>query len=65
MSLTYSLPKRICQKMRIKNCSFSLIGNNLYFWSPGQSRTHNSYKTIRFGSQGMRREFSLQASFNF
>ena len=51
--------------MRIKSCAFSLIGNNLYFWSPGQSRTHNSYKTIRFGSQGMRREFSLQASFNF
>ena len=65
VSLTYSLPKRICQKMRIKSCAFSLIGNNLYFWSPGQSRTHNSYKTIRFGSQGMRREFSLQASFNF
>ena len=65
VSLSYTLPKKISQKAGIEACTFSLIGNNLYFWSPGQSRTMNSYKTIKFGNQGMRREFSLQVSLNF
>lgn len=65
VSLSYTLPKRISRKAGLENCTFSLIGNNLYFWSPAQSSTKNSYKTIKFGNQGMRREFSFQVSINF
>lgn len=65
VSLSYTLPRNISKKAGIETCTFSLIGNNLYFWSPAQSRTKNSYKTMRFGNQGMRREFSFQVSLNF
>lgn len=65
VSLSYSLPKSFVRKAGIEACTLSLIGNNLYFWSPAQSKTMNSYKTIRFGNQGMRREFSFQVSLNF
>lgn len=65
VSLSYTLPKNFIKKAGIEACTLSLIGNNLYFWSPAQSKTMNSYKTVRFGNQGMRREFSFQVSLNF
>ena len=65
VSLSYTLPKNFIKKAGIEACTLSLIGNNLYFWSPAQSKTMNSYKTVKFGNQGMRREFSFQVSLNF
>lgn len=64
VSLSYSFPERWLQKMHLTGGALHLIGDNLYFWSPGQSRKHNSYKTIHF-SDGMRRTVSLQLSLNF
>ena len=42
----------------------SLIGDNLYLWTPAQKRHRNSYKTMMY-SDGMVRTISLDVSFSF
>ena len=64
LSLGYRLPDSLTRRAHVKNCTVSFIGDNLYLWTPGQSRTRNSYKTLKY-SDGMRRGLSLQLSFNF
>ena len=64
LSLGYRLPDSFLRRFNVKNCTVSFIGDNLYLWTPGQSRTKNSYKTLKY-SDGMRRGLSLQLSFNF
>ncbi len=46
IALTYSLSEKICQKVGFKSCDISLIGDNVYLWTPGQRRGRNSYKTL-------------------
>ena len=50
--------------MSVNSCTLSLIGDNLYLWTPAQSSKKNSYKTIKY-SDGMRRGISFQVSFSF
>ena len=64
LSLGYRLPDALLRRFNVKNCTVSFIGDNLYLWTPGQNRTKNSYKTLKY-SDGMRRGLSLQLSFNF
>jgi len=56
--LSYSVPKRFCEKMNLQNCSISLIGDNLYLWTPDQSKEFNSYKTL-MNAYPTERSFSL------
>ena len=64
LSLGYRLPDSWMRRINVKNCTVSFIGDNLYLWTPAQSRDKNSYKTLKY-SDGMRRGLSLQLSFNF
>ena len=64
VALSYNIPSAFCKKMKLRSASISLIGDNLYFWSPEQSRTGNSYKTLRY-SGGITRSFSGQLILNF
>lgn len=64
ISFSYSIPKDFCKKMGVKSASISLIGDNLYFWTPDQSRTRNSYKTMAYIS-GITRSVSGQLTLNF
>jgi len=63
VALSYNLPKSVCSKLRLRGASVSLIGDNLYFWSPEQSRNGNSYKTLRY-STGITRTVSGQVILN-
>lgn len=56
--LSYSVPKKVCEKMKLQNCSLSLIGDNLYLWTPDQSNEFNSYKTL-MNAYPTERSFSL------
>ena len=56
--LSYTVPKRFCDKMKLQNCSLSLIGDNLYLWTPDQSIEFNSYKTL-MNAYPTERSFSL------
>ncbi len=64
VTLTYTFPKSLCRKARLSGASFSLMGDNLYLWCPGQSKSRNSYKTITY-SMGVTRSVSGQLSLNF
>ena len=33
LALTYNLPSDLCNKLKIKHASVSLIGNNLFIWT--------------------------------
>lgn len=64
ISLGYRIPDKLTRRMNVINCTLSLIGDNLYLWTPAQNKHKNSYKTIKY-SDGMRRGLSLQLSLNF
>ena len=64
ISLGYRLPESITRRMSVKSCTLSLIGDNLYLWTPAQRSDRNSYKTLKY-SDGMRRGLSFQVSFSF
>ena len=64
ISFGYRLPERVNRALHVKNTSISIIGDNLYLWTPGQGRNRNSYKTLKY-SDGLRRGLSAQVSFNF
>ena len=61
--LSYNVPKSFCQKIRIKGATASLIGDNVFIWSPDASRDRNSYKTLRYPG-GLTRTFSAQLTLN-
>ena len=62
--LSYNVPKAFCRKLKISSATASLIGDNLYLWSPEQSADRNSYKTLRYPG-GLVRSFSGQLTLNF
>ena len=64
VALTYSIPSAFCKKLGVRSARLSAIADNLYFWSPEQSRDRNSYKTLRY-SGGITRSFSAQLMLNF
>lgn len=49
VSLTYDIPQKVLSKLKIKDASVSLIGDNLYIFTPDQKRGYNSYKTMLYG----------------
>lgn len=58
IALTYQIPRKILNKIGIESSYISLISDNLYLWTPDQSSTHNSYKTVKNGYP-VQRGFSL------
>ena len=64
LSVGYRLPESITRKMSVNSCMLSLIGDNLYLWTPAQRSGRNSYKTLKY-PDGMRRGLSFQVSLSF
>ena len=62
--LSYNVPKAFCRKLKLSGATASIIGDNLYIWSPEQSADRNSYKTLRYPG-GLVRSFSGQLTLNF
>ncbi|MBO4557301.1 MAG: SusC/RagA family TonB-linked outer membrane protein [Bacteroidales bacterium] len=62
--LTYNVPSSFCKKFMLSGATASLIGDNVYTWTPDQSRTRNSYKTMRYPA-GLTRSVSAQLILNF
>ncbi|MBR1576085.1 MAG: SusC/RagA family TonB-linked outer membrane protein [Bacteroidales bacterium] len=62
--LSYNVPKSFCQKVKIQAATVSLIGDNVFIWSPDASRDRNSYKTLRYPG-GLTRTASAQLTLNF
>lgn len=59
--LSYQFPVELMRKVNMQSCSVSLIADNLYLWTPDQSKEHNSYKTLKNGYP-VERSFSLSLS---
>lgn len=64
ISLSYTLPKRLCKNLGVGSVNMSLLVDNAYLWTPGQSATRNSYKTSKY-STGMKRTYSGELSISF
>ena len=62
--LSYNVPGSFCRKLKLNSATASLIGDNVYLWTPDQSRDRNSYKTLRYPG-GLVRTFSAQLTLNF
>lgn len=58
---TYQIPSSVLHTTGIHQCSVSLIGDNLFVWSPYSSKNHNSYKTTMSGYP-IERTFSIALS---
>lgn len=56
--LSYQIPDKLIKRIKLRSCSVSLIGDNLYLWTPDQSKEHNSYKTLKNGYP-VERSFAL------
>ena len=63
-SVSYSIPSRVLNKIRIKGLTVSLQGNNLYYLTPDQKKGFNSFKTVSFGYPRTR-TFTLGLNLNF
>lgn len=64
LALGYSLPKSITKPLKLSSAVVSLVGDNLYLWTPGQYQERNSYKNIKY-SMGMNRGLSIKLNVNF
>ncbi|MBP5383324.1 MAG: SusC/RagA family TonB-linked outer membrane protein [Bacteroidales bacterium] len=62
--LSYNVPKSFCRKIKMDSAVASLIADNLYIWTPDQSASRNSYKTLRYPG-GLTRSFSAQLTLSF
>ena len=62
--LSYRLPRDLIRPAGISTCTLSLIGNNLFAYSPYASSDHNSYKTCMSGYPA-ERSFSLAVNVGF
>ena len=62
--LSYNVPTSFCRKIHLNGATASLIGDNVYLWTPDQSRDRNSYKTLRYPG-GLTRTVSAQLTLNF
>lgn len=64
VALSYQLPDKLLEKLKINAASLTLAGNNLYYFTPGESKDFNSYKTMAFGYPRVRKlTLSLNISF--
>lgn len=63
-SLSYSIPRQYTNKLKMNNVTLSLVGDNLYLWTPNQSRTRNSYKTVSY-AEGMTRVIYASIAMKF
>ena len=64
LAFGYTLPKNLTKAMKLSNMTVSLVGDNLYLWTPGQYGERNSYKNIKY-SMGMNRGLSIKVNMNF
>lgn len=64
LTLSYSIPDRIVEKANLSACRVSLIGDNLYLFTPDQKRGLNSYKTMMNGYP-VERTISLSLDVSF
>lgn len=64
VALSYTLPSAMARSINMKTVTASLVGDNLYLWTPGQYQEVNSYKNIKY-STGMRRGLSLKLNLSF
>ena len=62
--LSYRLPRDLIRHANLSSCTLSLIGNNLFAYSPYASSDHNSYKTCMSGYP-LERSFSLSVNVGF
>ena len=62
--LSYRLPRDLIRPAGISTCTLSIIGNNLFAYSPYASSDHNSYKTCMSGYPA-ERSFSLAVNVGF
>lgn len=62
--VTYRIPERHSKKLGMKGISVSLIGDNLYTWTPAQNLMRNSYKTIMM-SDGITRSITAELQITF
>jgi hypothetical protein len=62
--LSYNVPRDFCRKIHLSGATASLIGDNVFIWSPDASRDRNSYKTLRYPG-GLTRTVSAQLTLNF
>lgn len=65
ITLTYHVPESFCQKLRMKGISVSLVGDNIYVWTPDQKRGKNSYKTMMNAGYPMQTSYSMNLSLTF
>lgn len=49
VALSYNLPALALKRLGVENCSLSLIGNELFFWTPYDKTNRNSFKQSRSG----------------
>ncbi|MCF0175097.1 MAG: SusC/RagA family TonB-linked outer membrane protein [Bacteroidales bacterium] len=64
VSLGYNLPSKVTKVLRMRSANISLIGDNLYLWTPGQRANKNSYTTMKY-NMGMRRGGSIKLAVTF
>ena len=62
--LSYRFPRDIIKPVGLTQCTVSLVGNNLFAYSPYASSDHNSYKTCMSGYPA-ERSFSLSVNIGF
>lgn len=62
--MSYRLPKSVISKLKVEGATASLICDNLYLFTPGQSRKYNSYKTLSNGYP-VTRTFTLGFNVSF
>lgn len=49
MVLGYKLPETAVKKLGVRDCTVSLVGNELFFWTPYDKSNRNSFKQSRSG----------------
>lgn len=65
VALTYQFPQQLCKKLRMAAASVSLVGDNVYLWTPDQKRGKNSYKTTMNAGFPMLTSYSIDLSVTF
>ena len=63
-TLTWTLPRKWLDRLKMDSLSISLSGYNVYLYTPDQSRTLNSYKTLSNGFP-VNRNFTLGLNASF
>ena len=64
MSLTYTLPKDICAKLRTKGISVSAVGQNIFLWSKQFKYSDPDGGTDNFSDPSIRYVgFNVKANF--